>query len=212
MISFVIPLCNHLGSTKVMFDSLIKSLPLSLNYEVRFVDDASSDLTPVWVASLNDHRVKYLTNNDNLGYAASNNAGVDMAQGEFLVLLNNDLVLTHNWIDPMLSILQKSQLNAGLVGNVQYRIEDGKLDHAGFLITPFGQFDHLRIIPELPFVNCLAVTGACILLRKSDFVSLGGFDEGFINGCEDIDLCFRMKASKKIYIWRLKVKFITMSV
>lgn len=201
MISFVIPLHNHLAQTQVMLSSLHDCMPAAVEHEIIFVDDASSDGTPVWLKSLNDSRVTYLTNDFNRGYAASNNAGVQVAKGNVLALLNNDLLLTPGWFEPMLATLLSPTLNAGLVGNVQYRVADGAVDHSGVALSSFGQLHHVHTIPEAPFVKSFAVTGACMLLRKADFLAVGGFDEAYVNGCEDIDLCFKLhQARQKIYV------------
>jgi hypothetical protein len=87
------------------------------------------------------------------------------------------------------------------VGNVQYRVADGAVDHVGFGLSPQGQLFHQNTIPQIPHVQVFAVTGACMLLRKADFWAAGGFDESFVNGCEDIDLCFKLQqAHQKIYV------------
>lgn len=80
-------------------------------------------------------------------------------------------------------------------------MSDGSVDHAGVALSPEGQLHHIKTIPSQPHTKVLAVTGACMLLRRSDFQTLGGFDEVFFNGCEDIDLCFKLRASgKNIYL------------
>lgn len=200
-VSFVVPLFNHLEETRQMLTSLQASLPEGLHYEIILVDDASVDETPVWLKTLRDSRIKVLINETNRGYAATNNAGVKLAKGELLGLLNNDLIFEPGWLIPMVSILLSSQLNAGLVGNVQYRIADGELDHSGLALNPEGQLHHVQTLPNQPIEKVWAVTGACMMLHKADFEALGGFDETFVNGCEDIDLCFKMrKAGKAVYL------------
>lgn len=201
MISFVIPLHNHLTETQAMLSSLRDSIPVGVDHEIIFVDDASTDGTADWLKSLTDPCVKFLINDVNRGYAASNNVGVQQARGDVLALLNNDLLLTPGWLEPMLAALHSPTLNAGLVGNVQFRVVDRALDHAGVALSPVGQLQHVQTIAHDPFVNAFAVTGACMLLRKADFVAAGGFDENYVNGCEDIDLCFKLQASsKRIYL------------
>ncbi len=198
-ISFVVPLFNHLQHTQAMLQSLLASLPSGLVYEVILVDDFSTDGTRAWLATLNHPRIKTLLNPENLGYAASNNAGASLACGELLGLLNNDLLLDPGWLEPMIHVLRHPGLNAGLVGNVQYRVDDGRLDHAGVQLNHRGQFEHVQSLPVngLGYQRSLAITGACLLIRKVDFNSAGGFDEGFINGCEDLDLCFKIRTSGK---------------
>lgn len=189
-ISFVVPLYNHLEQTQAMLESLLASLPIDLDYELIFVDDASTDGTREWLQQLHIPLIHKILNPHNMGYARANNAGVDLARGEILGLLNNDLLFAPGWLEPMLDILRSPELNAGLMGNVHYRVADGQLDHAGILLNAHAQFEHMQALAEapVPYSKVLAVTGACMLLRKADFAAQGGFDEHFVNGCEDVDL------------------------
>ena len=202
-ISFIVPLFNHLEHTQAMLASLLASLPSGLDYEIILVDDFSTDGTRPWLATMSHPRIKVVLNPKNLAYAASNNAGARMASGELLALLNNDLLLAPGWLEPMIHVLRHPGLNAGLVGNVQYRVDDGRLDHAGVRLNHQGQFEHVQALPVhgLGYQKSLALTGACLLIRNADFSSTGGFDEGFVNGCEDYDLCFKIrKAGKQLFV------------
>lgn len=197
MISFIIPLHNHLAQTQAMLASLYSSIPSTVAYEIIFVDDASTDGTANWLRSLTDPRLKFSLHALNRGYAATNNAGVFMAKGDVLALLNNDLVLSPGWLEPMLNALNLPLFNIGLVGNVQYRLADSAIDHAGIAVSPRGQMQHAQRVDKAPLLNVFAVTGACMLMRKADYLSVGGFDEAYLNGCEDIDLCLKLRAAKK---------------
>jgi GT2 family glycosyltransferase len=198
-ISFIVPLFNHLAHTQAMLSSLLASLPPGLDYEIILVDDFSTDGTRAWLATLSHPRIKVVLNPKNLAYAASNNAGARLAGGELLALLNNDLLLAPGWLEPMIRVLRHPGLNAGAVGNVQYRVDDGRLEHAGVRLNHQGQFEHVQSLPKhgLGYQKSLALTGACLLIRRADFNSAGGFDESFINGCEDFDLCIKIRASGK---------------
>jgi GT2 family glycosyltransferase len=181
-------------------------MPTLANFEIIFINDHSSDGTPCWLKSLEDPRAIKIFNPINLGYAKSCNAGARAARGDVLVLLNNDLLFKPGWLQPMLALLDSPALNAGLVGNRQYRVDDGALDHAGVAMSYGGKLDHLRTVgSELrrpPVARpVFAVTGACCVIRRSDFEALGGFDERFVNGGEDIDLCMRIRAmGKRVYV------------
>mgnify|MGYP001252663314 CR=1 FL=1 len=209
LISFIVPLFNHLQKTQEMLASLKASLPASLVYEIIFVDDASSDGTSEWLRSLEEPNYKIICNPSNLGYAASNNIAVRRASGDVLALLNNDLLFEAGWLEPMLDLLMDKYLNVGLVGNVQYSVGSGRVDHAGVRIDPRGKFEHIREIDEArPYLKVLAATGACVLIRKSDFEACGGFDESFQNGGEDYDLCFCLRqCGKAIYVsWNSRIR------
>ena len=186
-----------------MLDSLRNSLPDDLDYEIILVDDCSTDGTQKWLGTLHDPHARIVLNPTNLGYAKSNNIGAQLAAGRILGLLNNDLVFQSGWLEPMMQVLESSTLNAGLVGNIQYRVADSEVDHAGIQLNPRAQFVHVQDAPKnsLDPIECLAVTGACVFIQKSDFDRVGGFDESYLNGCEDIDLCFKLRAlGKKIYL------------
>ena len=199
MVSFIVPLFNHLEQTQEMLVTLQATIPAGVAHEIILIDDFSSDGTRAWLDTLSDPLIKTQLNAVNLGYARSNNVAAALATGSILALLNNDLVFEPGWLEPMLQILLAPQLNAGVVGNVQVRVADATVDHAGVQLKANGQFEHIQSLPDgvAPYTKALAVTGACMLLRKADFDALGGFDPRFVNGGEDIDLCFKMRAAGK---------------
>lgn len=198
-VSFIVPLFNHLQQTQQMLESLLAHLPAGLDYEVILADDASSDGTPAWLNTLQHPCIKTLHNPVNQGYAANNNAAARVARGEVLALLNNDLLLQPNWLPPMLDLLWSPYAQVGVVGNVQRRVVDGAIDHAGVALSPQGQLVHIDHVPEPHDLTSvtksarLAVTGACMVLRTTDFWACGGLDEQFRNGAEDMDLCFKLR-------------------
>ncbi|WP_408597090.1 glycosyltransferase family 2 protein [Limnohabitans sp.] len=203
LVSFVVPLFNHVEQTREMLASLVASLPLDLHYEVIFADDGSTDETRNWLSGLTDARIQFILNERNFGYAKTNNLGVRCAKGRYLGLLNNDLVFQPGWFEPMWTALEDPKLNAGIVGNLQYRAVEKVLDHAGVALMPSGKFEHLQepLDVHAKATPVYAVTGACMLMRRADFDAAGGFDEVFVNGCEDIDLCLKVRANgKQIYV------------
>ena len=195
-ISFVVPLFNHLQQTQAMWASLNAFLPQGLAHEFILVDDASTDGTRDWLATLRGERLKVHLNASNLGFAGTCNAGAKLADGGLLCFLNNDLILAPGWLEPMLQVLLDSRIKAGVVGNVQRRVDDGALDHVGVQLNAAGQLEHRRQLARdgAAFAKVLAVTGACMLLRKADFLACGSFDEAYRNGAEDMDLCFKLNA------------------
>jgi len=203
LVSVIIPIFNNLNFTKKAYISLLSSIGTHNNFELIFINDASSDGTENWLSGLINFTVKIINNLYNIGYAKSNNIGVRQASGDILVLINNDLEFDSSWLEPMLSILESPALNVGIVGNIQRRISDDSIDHVGFELTPQGKFVHKRQLPNSSNVysKVSAVTGACLAIRKADFEAVGGFDEGFLNGGEDVDLCFKIAAlGKSIYV------------
>jgi GT2 family glycosyltransferase len=196
-LSFIIPLYNCLPFTQAMVASLRATLPPGLTHEIILVDDGSTDGTREWLATLTDPPFRVVCNEKNLGYAAANNRGAALARGEFLALLNNDLVLTPHWLEPMLEAHARLGARAGLVGNIQLNARTDALDHSGVFINHKGIPEHDRT----PASDCSPsgqdwrdvdlVTGACVLIRRELWQQLGGFDQRYHNGCEDVDLCLR---------------------
>ena len=178
-----------------MYLSLKETLPLGLKYEVIFVDDASTDGTRAWLAALTEPNIKVIFNQATLGYAKANNKALALARGEVVGLLNNDLVFTPKWLEPMLEILESPVLKAGIVGNVQLRVADDSLDHLGIELTLDAKFEHLRQ-PQVnvckTYLRTYALTGACCLIKKDTFESVQGLSEEYLNGCEDVDLCLKL--------------------
>ncbi len=210
LVSFVIPLYNCLPLTQAMLASLQATLPPGLAHEIILIDDGSTDGTREWLATRRDPPFRVRLNERNLGYAVGNNRGAALARGDLLVLLNNDLVLTPGWLEPMLAAHQQLRDHAGLVGNVQRDAATGAVDHAGLGLTPTAKPVHLRALPpwwirtRQPVRPVPAVTGACLLLARPLWQQLGGFDEGYVNGGEDIDLCYRARAAGRVNVVALR--------
>lgn len=209
-VSVVVPLFNCLPLTQAMLASLRVTMPASLPHEVILVDDGSTDGTREWLRTL-AAPVRVILNEHNLGYAAANNRGAALARGPDLLLLNNDLVLRPGWLPPMLSAQAALGARAGLVGNVQHTVATGAIDHTGILVTAKGKPTHDRHRPlrawlpgRLAIRRVPAVTGACVLVRRDLFLSVGGFAEQFVNGCEDVDLAFRLEALGRINVVALR--------
>jgi GT2 family glycosyltransferase len=215
-LSILTPLFNCLPHTQAMLASLRPSLPASLDWELIFVDDASTDGTRDWLGTLaGDQRIRVLLQPENVGFAAANNRAAAAATGDILALLNNDLELAPGWLEPMLAALD-SRPDAALVGNVQ-RTPAGAIHHTGIFINAHGKPEHDRRLPEArdggagflvrrglgeggtPATNAIRdvviTTAACALIRREIFTRLHGFDEAFRNGHEDVDLCLRARAA-----------------
>jgi O-antigen biosynthesis protein len=203
-VSFIIPLFNCLPLTQAMLASLQATLPSELAHEIIFVDDGSTDATRTWLAGIRDSNVRVILNERNIGYAAANNRAAAVAQGKLLVLLNNDLVLLPRWLEPMLAAHASLRGRAGLIGNVQIDATSGVVDHAGLVVNITGKPVHARSAPGTvsrafrPVRHVPAVTGACMLVERALWQQLGGFDESYLNGGEDIDLCLRARALGRI--------------
>lgn len=193
-VSFIIPLFNCLAHTQAALRTLQATLPAGLAHEIIFVDDASTDGTRDWLASL-PPPCRALHHETNLGFAAACNRGASAATGNLLFFLNNDLLFLPGWFEPMRDLLARDY--SGIIGNTQRRAATGAVDHTGIHFDAKGKPAHLTDRPLLDRLrgwrDVPALTGACIALRSSTWLRLGGFDAGFRNGCEDVDLCLRAR-------------------
>ncbi len=192
-VSFVIPLYNGLALTRECLRTLQATLPPGLTHEIILVDDGSTDGTRTWLGTL-AAPCRALRNERNLGFAGTCNQGARAASGASLCFLNNDLEFLPGWLEPMLAALRRLGRRAGLVGNLQYRVDDGSLDHAGITVTRTAKLEHIRTLPQ-PARGprpVFAVTAACCLIERAVFHATGGFDEGYRNGAEDIDLALQL--------------------
>lgn len=197
-VSVVVCLHGCLPLTQAMLRSLASTWPASVSHELILVDDASQDATREWLARLPvgpQQRVILLDTNH--GYAVANNRGAQAATGRHLLFLNNDLEFAPGWVEPLFRAHARLGASAGITGNVQRRWDSGAVDHAGIRFGPKGKPEHVRDLPfrtQGRFERTDAVTGACFLIDRDLWQQLGGFDERYRNGCEDIDLCLRARA------------------
>ncbi|MBS0423781.1 MAG: glycosyltransferase [Proteobacteria bacterium] len=201
-ISIIIPVHNKHLYTFTCLKSIYENSGESA-YEVIVVDDASTDDTSKMLNNIKG--ITVIHNIKNKGFIYSCNAGVNVAKGRFIVLLNNDTIVTHGW----LNALTKTFLdfpNAGLVG-VKLVYPDGKLQEAGGIVWQdasawnYGRYDD----PEKPeYSYCRTVdycSGACLMIKRQDLIDLGLLDDYYTPAYyEDTDLAFRVrKAGKKVY-------------
>ena len=195
LISFIIPVHNCLALTRDCLKSLEQTVG-DHRWEAIIVDDCSTDGTGEFLASL-PTRYRVLRNETRQSYSVSNNRAAALARGEFLGFLNNDILLTPGWLEPMLAAFERFP-DAGFVGNVQRNPRTGRYEHMGMV---FSNRCHLCVGRHFPFkpfrgyTRWRAVAGACCLIRRAVFLQAGGFDETFVNGCEDMDLCLRLGQS-----------------
>jgi GT2 family glycosyltransferase len=194
-LSFISATYNCLNFTKEFIKSLSATVCLD-DHELIIVDDGSTDGTRDYLRALKLSNLTLILNDENQGFARNNNLGAERANHEILCFLNNDLELTPGWLDPMLDGLRKLP-SVGAIGNIQLNPRTSLIDHAGIFFDLAGRPAHARKnrkkIPPKEYSEWNAVTAACMLIYKSQFDNLNGFDESYRNGSEDVDLCVRLR-------------------
>lgn len=193
-ISFIVPIHNRLDCTEPFLKSLLDTVTFD-DFELIFINDCSEQDTVDFLNKLDDPRIRVIHNEERSGYAKSMNRAAKHATANILALLNNDLVLTPGWLEPMMECYNNC-LKVGAIGNIQKNIKTQAIDHAGILFDAMGLPDHYG--KNFPFIfpfkyrEFVGVTGACMLIKRELFESMNGFNEKYINGCEDVDLCLRI--------------------
>src|SRR5579875_95715 len=199
-ISIIIPTKDRVDLLSRCISSLLE-VTEHCNFEILIVDNAScKPETEEYLQSLqNDERVQVIWFPGSFNYSAVNNVAARHARGDFLLFLNNDVEITHpDWLREL--ACWASYAPVGIVGGKLLR-SSGLIQHAGVVLGMNGFADHpFADQPALTFGiagstgwyrNFLAVTGACMMMRRDVFERLGGFDEKFILCGSDVELCLR---------------------
>ena len=194
VVSIIILTFNQLEYTKKCIESIRKHTPEP--HEIIFVDNGSSDGTVQWLrAQIRDNpHYKLLENPKNLGFARGCNQGMAMASGNYLLLLNNDVVVAEGWLSGLMDCL-KTAPDAGIVGPLTNSISGPQqvcdpsyrsVDDLDACAAAFrNRYRHRR----LPFAR---IVGFCILFKRTLVEQIGGLDESFGTGnFEDDDFCLR---------------------
>jgi GT2 family glycosyltransferase len=191
--SIVVPVHNCASLTRRCLDALL--VDQSRDCEVIVVDDASTDKTPELLASYGES-IRTLTLATNVGYAGACNEGAAGASGKALLFLNNDTEPQQGWLQALTGYAREHPTAAVVGAKLVYPI--GAVQHAGVVIGQDGYPHNLYtgLPADHPAVNrsrrLQAVTGACMLVGRAAFEQAGGFDMGFVNSLEDVDLCLRI--------------------
>ena len=183
----------------------------SKNATIYVIDNASTDKS-IELLTTQFPSVKIIQNKGNYGFAQGYNEGLKKIDAEYFCLLNSDVEVTKNWIEP----IEKLFDNNPNIAAIQPKILDYKnkeyFEYAGAgggFIDKFGYpFCRGRVFSTLEKDNgqyndtaqIFWATGASLFIRKKDFFEQNGFDEEFFAHMEEIDLCWRLNnAGRKIY-------------
>ncbi len=201
-VSIIIPTFNKIELTRQCLRALLANTP-ALLHEIIVVDNGSTDGTPDFLrAEESAGRLRAILNSENTGFARACNQGALSARGKYVVFLNNDTEVQSNWLAPLFSLAEADPAIAAL--GCKLLFPNGTIQHAGVALANCEGHDPLLAFhlfaqekSDFPLANqrrvYQAVTAACMFARKSHFDEVGGFDEGYWNGYEDVDLCLRFQ-------------------
>lgn len=199
-ISIIIPTKDRIDLLRRCIES-IQNRSSYDNYEIIIVDNMSQEEeTAAYLDGLGKS-YRIIKFNEKFNYSKLNNYAAEFARGEHLLFLNNDIeVLNSDWLEAMLEQSQRDEI--GCVG-AKLLYPDRKIQHVGVVVGWGGRAEHIYkwlhsndigyMGHFVSIRNYSAVTAACMMLRKSIFNEVGGFDERFEIGFGDVDLCLRVR-------------------
>ncbi len=206
VVSIIIPNRDHAADLKRCVSSILSRSSYE-NYEIIVVENNSKteEIEEYYrtIGELPNVKVIRPEHTEEFNFSRLINAGKEAAEGEYLLLLNNDTeVVTRGWIEELLMYAQREDV--GAVGCKLY-YGDYSIQHAGVVLglgahrtaghTHYGlSKDNLGYMGRLCYAqNVTAVTGACMMVSKRNFEEAGGFDEGFAVALNDVDFCLKLR-------------------
>ena len=213
-ISIVIPSHDHVSDLRRCIESILDKSSYE-NYEIVVVENGSkeAETKEYYEALKNCPKVRVINYTESTGFNFSKlvNFGVKNAEGEYVVLLNNDTaVVSRDWMENLLMYAQREDV--GAVGCKLY-YEDWSIQHAGIVIGLGAHrtagHTHYRLAKDnLGYMGRLcyaqdvsAVTGACMMISKAKYEEVGGFAEDFAVALNDVDFCLRLREKNYLNIF-----------
>lgn len=209
MISIVIPNKDHAADLKRCITSILEKSTYE-NYEIVIVENGSEtkEIFEYYTSLKEYDNIRVVTyekpeGQNGFNYSAVNNFGVKQTKGDYILLLNNDTeVITVNWMEELLMYAQREDVGAA---GAKLYYGNKTIQHAGVVLqlgahrtaghSHYGQSrENLGYMGRLCYAqNVSAVTGACLLVKKSLFEEVGGLDESFAISLNDVDFCLKLR-------------------
>lgn len=210
LVSVIIPNKDEAESLKLCIESFRRTVSWE-NYEIIIVENNSTgpEIFSYYRELAKDARIRIVRWKSAFNYSAINNYGVKYAKGEYLLFLNNDIeALEEGWFTEMLGVCQRPEV--GAVG-AKLLYPDGTIQHAGTVIGIGGIAGHMFV--NMPgersgylhkaslMMDYSAVTAACMMMKRSLFEQLGGFEERLSVAFNDVDLCLRANEAGNLVVY-----------
>ena len=206
-VSIIIPTCAARGYIETCIRSL-RERTAYRNFEIVCIDNIPGNQV-AWKIWLQQNADKVVPMPDDFNWSRFNNIGANEASGEYLLFLNDDIeIIQPDWLDAMLEHIDRPEV--AVVG-AQLLYPDNKVQHAGMFLAAPGIARHaFRFAPSddpgyfglaLTQRNVVAVTGACMLMRRGIHNALGGFEEAHQIINNDLDFCLRAHQAGKLVVF-----------
>jgi len=212
-ISIIIPTRDKVNVLKACIESILTRTQYQ-NYEIIIIDNLSREQkTFDYYRELEANpRIRILEYDKPFNFSDMNNFAASHADGEHLVFLNNDVeIRSGEWLSAMLEHSQRGEV--GAVG-AKLLYPNNTIQHAGIIIGIIGNppvaghtHRHLPVLHPGYFgranhiANVSAVTAACLMVRKTVFEEVGGFDEELAVAFNDIDLCLKIRKQGYLIVY-----------
>jgi len=212
-ISIVIANKDHAEDLKRCVYSIVEKSTYD-NYEIIIVENnsATEEIRELYKQLTEAHNfIKVVTYEGKFNYSAVNNLGVSHTTGDYILLLNNDTeVITANWMEELLMYAQREDV--GAVG-AKLLYPDKTIQHAGVVIglgahRSAGHSHYKMPQQNLGYMgrlcyaqNMSAVTGACLMVKKSLYEQVGGLEEAFEISLNDVDFCLKLREAGLLNVW-----------
>lgn len=203
-ISIVIANKDHEPDLRRCISSIMEKSTYD-NYEIIIVENNSEtpEIQKYYEELKENERIRIITYEGGFNYSAVNNLGVRAAEGEYILLLNNDTqVITVNWMEELLMYAQREDVGAA---GAKLYYADKTIQHAGVVLglgahRTAGHSHYMQHRENLGYMgrlcyaqNVSAVTGACLMVSKELFEKAGGLDESFAISLNDVDFCIKLR-------------------
>ena len=216
LVSIVVPTCGSAGlvwgEPRTFVAEALRSVETRSSYpHLEYVVVADTTTPPETLDELRaicGERLRVIQYKRRFNFSRKCNLGVLAARGEYVMFLNDDVeVITPDWIESMLGLAQ--QQDVGLVGCALY-FEDGTLQHGGHLYVN-GVAGHIGYGAPAEYTGpeaaltmdreCSGVTAACALMRRSEYLEVGGLSWSLPVNFNDVDLCLKVRRSGRRIVW-----------
>lgn len=213
LVSILIPNRDHRDELALCVESIRRKTTWK-NWEILIIENGSQDPETFRyyqeIMKL-DSRVRVVSWKDPFNFSRVCNFGAEQARGDFLLLMNNDMaVVSPQWMEEMLMFAQRPDV--GVVGAL-LRYPDDTVQHGGVIIGIGGTAGHSHKYAKCPPENCgymkrlayaqnySAVTGACMMISRTVWDKVGGYDPAYPLAFGDVDFCLRIRSAGHLNVW-----------